>query len=50
MAAQHKKIIMESKEDNKAPMFGSWNAWYLIVLGFLLILIIVFSLFTNYFS
>jgi hypothetical protein len=40
------------KEDpyNRVPFFRSWNGWYLLVIGFLLLLIILFKMFTNYFS
>ena len=39
---------MDEKE--KAPLFSNWNYWYLFVIGFLITLIILFYLFTKYFS
>jgi hypothetical protein len=40
---------MEQNED-KIPLFKSWNYWYVLVIGFLLLLIILFVFFTKYFS
>lgn len=37
-------------EDEKVPLFKSWTAWYVLVLAFLVVLIALFSFFTNYFS
>ncbi len=36
--------------DEKPPFFKSWNTWYMIVIGFLVLLIILFFLFTKHFS
>ena len=36
--------------ENKPPLFRSWNAWYILVLGTLLLLIIVFYLLTKRFA
>jgi hypothetical protein len=36
--------------DDKPPLFKSWNAWYILVVAFLLLQIILFSLFTKTFS
>lgn len=39
-------------QDNKdmIPVFKSWSHWYFFVLAFLVLLIILFSLFTKAFS
>jgi hypothetical protein len=37
-------------QEEKPPIFGSWNKIYAIVLGNLVLLIILFYLFTKYFS
>lgn len=36
--------------NDKPPIFKSWNAWYFVVIGFLLLLIILFYLFTKHFA
>jgi hypothetical protein len=41
---------MNKSENDKAPLFKSWSAWYVLVIGFLLLLIVLFSLFTRKFS
>lgn len=41
---------MKKEEHDKAPVFGNWNTWYLLVTGFLVILIILFTLFTKRFA
>lgn len=40
---------MKEKPD-KVPLFGSWKRWYFAVLAFLILLIILFSIFTKTFS
>ena len=35
---------------DKPPIFKSWTAWYILVIGFLVFLIIVFLFFTKYFA
>jgi hypothetical protein len=35
---------------DKTPVFKSWTHWYVFVLAFLVLLIILFSLFTKAFS
>jgi hypothetical protein len=35
---------------DKPPIFKSWNGWYITVLIFLLLQIMLFQLFTKYFS
>lgn len=37
-------------EKDKAPLFGKWSYWYILVIGFLVLLIVLFSLFTKQFS
>jgi hypothetical protein len=41
---------MTDSNNDKAPFFKNWNGWYISVIGFLVILIVLFSLFTKYFS
>ncbi|MDX2046852.1 MAG: hypothetical protein SFU87_08695 [Chitinophagaceae bacterium] len=36
--------------NDKPPLFKSWKAWYIIVIAFLLLQVILFSLFTKNFS
>ena len=37
-------------EKDKAPLFGKWSYWYILVVGFLVLLIVLFSMFTKQFS
>jgi hypothetical protein len=37
-------------DDHKAPLLGSWNTWYLLVIVFLIGCIAVFYWFTKHFS
>ncbi len=37
-------------ENDKIPFLKSWKQWYVFVIAFLMLLIILFSLFTNKFS
>jgi len=41
---------MSGNENDKIPLFKTWTQWYVFVLGFLVVLIILFSLFTKIFS
>jgi hypothetical protein len=41
---------MKEEKDDKIPLFNSWTKWYVFVLGFHLLLIVLFKLFTNYFA
>jgi hypothetical protein len=34
----------------KVPIFKSWAAWYMVVIGFLILLIVLFTLLTNMYS
>ena len=38
------------ESNDKIPVFKTWSHWYLFVIVFLLLLIILFSLFTKAFS
>ena len=38
------------ESNDKIPLFKTWSHWYLFVIVFLLLLIILFSLFTKAFS
>ncbi|HEU0110051.1 MAG TPA: hypothetical protein VFQ73_04200 [Flavisolibacter sp.] len=38
------------EEKEKVPLFKSWNYWYILVIGFLLLLIFLFYLFTKTYS
>jgi hypothetical protein len=35
---------------DKAPFFKSWTHWYMLVIGFLVVLIILFYFFTKTFA
>jgi hypothetical protein len=41
---------MLPQDNEKAPFFKSWTTWYILVIAFLVLLIILFSLFTKQFS
>lgn len=41
---------MSTPDNEKSPLFKSWNSWYVAVIVFLAVLIGLFSLFTKYFS
>jgi hypothetical protein len=41
---------MQDPEQEKAPFFKSWSSWYILVISFLVILVLLFSLFTKRFS
>jgi len=40
----------KSVEDDKPPLFGSWNKLYAFVFSFLVILVILFYVFTKAFE
>ncbi len=42
--------MTEKENDDKVPLFRSWNSWYWLVIGFLVALIIFFYFFTKHFS
>ncbi len=39
-----------SNNNDKVPLFKSWTYWYVLVIAFLILLIILFSLFTKTYS
>jgi hypothetical protein len=41
---------MTPQDNDKAPFFKSWNSWYVLLIAFLVLLIILFSVFTKQFS
>lgn len=41
---------MKQTDNDKAPFFKSWSSWYLLVIGFLLLLIILFYFITKRFA
>jgi hypothetical protein len=40
----------EQDSDEKAPLFGKWSYWYMLLVGFLLLCIGVFYFLTKHFS
>ncbi|WP_298711957.1 hypothetical protein [Chitinophaga sp.] len=42
--------MMEDHQHEKAPLFGRWRSWYLLVIGWLAALIVFFYLFTKHYS
>ena len=41
---------MTEEENDKIPLFSSWNHWYRFIIIFLAILIVLFYLFTKHFA
>lgn len=41
---------MPVQDDDKAPFFKSWDHWYVLLAVFLIVLIVLFSLFTKQFA
>ena len=41
---------MQTGDQDKAPFFKSWNYWYILVIGFLVLLIVLFRLFAQRFQ
>lgn len=41
---------MKQDDNDKTPLFSSWKGWYIFVIGFLVLLIILFYLFTKRFA
>ncbi|GAA4305556.1 hypothetical protein [Compostibacter hankyongensis] len=39
-----------NKTEDKPPVFKAWGIWYLLVAGWLGLLIVLFYLFTKHFS
>jgi hypothetical protein len=48
LVAQNK--AMEEQEDDRSPLFPKWSYWYALVIGTLVLLILFFYFFTNYFA
>lgn len=40
----------DNTDGEKAPLFGKWGYWYILVIGFLLFCILVFDYLTKHFS
>ncbi len=41
---------MKNGHAEEPPLFRTWNYWYALVIGFLGLLILFFSIFTKYFA
>ncbi len=41
---------MRQADGNKAPFFKNWNGWYISLIIFLVLLIVLFYLFTKRFA
>lgn len=41
---------MEENQQEKVPLFKTWKSWYILIVAFLLVLILLFSVFTKTFS
>jgi hypothetical protein len=41
---------MTEFQNDKPPLFKTWTAWYIVVIGFLVLLIFLFDLFTKKFA
>ena len=41
---------MDDMQEDKVPLFKKWSYWYVLVMGFLFLLIVFFYFFTKYFS
>lgn len=42
--------MMVQDSNDKAPLFKSWNTWYVLVVVFLVLLIVFFNFFTKKFQ
>jgi hypothetical protein len=42
--------FMNEAQNDKPPLFKTWTAWYVVVIGFLILLIVLFDLFTKKFA
>jgi hypothetical protein len=45
-----KKVIMSDNNNDRIPLFKTWNQWYAFVIVVLVVLILVFYFFTKRFS
>jgi len=41
---------MSPVEKEQIPVFRKWRYWYWLLIGFLLLLVVLFYLFTKYFA
>jgi len=41
---------MNNNDNDKVPLFKSWNYWYALLIGVLVVLILFFDLLTKHFS
>jgi len=41
---------MSPVENEQIPLFKKWRYWYWLVIGFLLLLVVLFYLFTKFFA
>lgn len=42
--------MKEKQEEERPPLLPTWTAWYLLVAGFLVVLIVLFYLVTKTFA
>jgi len=42
--------MTEETQEDEAPLFKRWSVWYTLVIGFLILLILVFYFITKKFS
>lgn len=43
-------MIEDPQNDDEVPLFRKWSTWYALVIGFLLLLILLFYFLTKHFS
>ena len=41
---------MDTEPEEQVPLFKKWSTWYILVIGFLLLLILFFYFLTKHFS
>ena len=46
----HRRLLAMPDQKDKPPLFDNWRQWYLLVAGFLLVLILIFYLITKTFA
>jgi hypothetical protein len=44
------QIVLMNDQKDKVPLFRSWTQWYVLVIGFLILLIILFYWLTKTFA
>ncbi|OQP65073.1 hypothetical protein A4R26_15305 [Niastella populi] len=47
---QQKRIRMSTIDKEQIPVFKKWRHWYWLVIGFLLVLVVLFYCFTKFFA